>query len=185
MDPADAPANRTGGRHELRKAWSLVRPVRPRARGASRRSAEGDPDRLPGDPLRARRADRRALAQGCADVRRGDQRQGRRARPQDRARRARHQGQRRRGRAHRPRPDPARERRFPRRHAYLGRRARRVAGGEGEQDRLRRPGREDRPAHRAGQSASVRFPHGDDDHDRGPNRRRDHVEVAGQEGRRR
>ena len=53
-----------------------------------------------------------------------------------------------------------------------------VADREGEQDRLRRAGREDRPAHRARKPASLRLPHRDQHDHRRPHRGRDHGEVA-------
>ena len=81
------------------------------------------------------------------------------------------------------RADPEGERRLPRRHADVGRGAGGLRRGQGEQDRLHRADPEDRPAHRAGQAASVRVPRRVDDDHRRAQRRRDHRQVAGDQGR--
>ena len=94
------------------------------------------------------RALRRAGAQGRADVRAGAQCRGRRARPQDRAGRARQQGDARRGRARLARDDPEGERRLPGRHADLGGRPGGLDDRQGEQDHPDRADPEDGSARR-------------------------------------
>ena len=82
------------------------------------------------------------------------------------------------------RPDPARERRLPVRHADLGRRPGGLADRQGEQDRLRRAGGEDRSAHGTGEPAPLCVPHHDQHDDRGPHGRRDHGQVEQRQARR-
>ena len=127
------------------------------------------------------RALRRAGRQGRAHVRRGDQRGGRRARQEDRARGARQQGIGGRGRARVARDDPQGGGAVPGRHVDLGRGPGGLDHRQGEQDHPDRADPQDRSADRREEPAPLRVPHRRQHHHGRPLGGRDHRHLEGRE----